>query len=189
MKEYDVEMQTMMRIWEEQKKLENEKLGKPFKKRKSRDGNSPHYEAIKESIVNYQQKNPIKTILATTKQNALKKGIEFNIKVEDLEIPDECPYLGTFLTNIRNHGRVKTNMSVERKDPTKGYVKGNVEVISDLANRMKQDASIAELVDFAHSIIQYYGGSAAYEESKKKQIEELEALYELDEKQRFHSKK
>lgn len=38
--------------------------------------------------------------------------------------------------------------SLDRKDPAKGYVKGNVWVISYRANAIKQDATLAELLAF-----------------------------------------
>ena len=39
--------------------------------------------------------------------------------------------------------------SVDRIDPTKGYVRGNVRVISYLANRMKSNATVDQLVRFS----------------------------------------
>ena len=41
---------------------------------------------------------------------------------------------------------MENSPSLDRIDPGKGYVKGNVQVISMQANRMKNDGSIEELL-------------------------------------------
>jgi len=61
--------------------------------------------------------------------------------------------MGWEITRIQGQGRIKTNPSLDRIDPTKGYVPGNVQVISDLANRMKQNASVEELLLFAKGVM------------------------------------
>jgi len=53
-------------------------------------------------------------------------------------------------------GRLPNSPSLDRIDPTKGYIKGNVEVISNLANTMKQNATPEELLAFAREVIKRY---------------------------------
>jgi hypothetical protein len=48
--------------------------------------------------------------------------------------------------------------SLDRIDSTKGYVKGNIQVLSHKANTMKNSASPKQLLRFANWIIYIYGG-------------------------------
>ena len=107
--------------------------------------------------VDYQENNPEKRMLLSAKHRAKKLNILFDISEEDIIIPELCPYLNIPLSNIRGEGRKKTNLSLDRIDSSKGYVKGNVQVISDLANRMKQNASVEELLMFAKGIQKIHG--------------------------------
>ena len=47
------------------------------------------------------------------------------------------------------NGNQPNSPSLDRIDPTKGYVKGNVMMMSALANRMKQDATLKQLNQFS----------------------------------------
>lgn len=61
-----------------------------------------------------------------------------------LKVPTHCPILGIKL----QPGSLKqqdNSPSLDRIDSTKGYVKGNVEVISFRANMVKGSSSIEEL--------------------------------------------
>lgn len=77
------------------------------------------------------------------RHRAWRDGIEFAITADDIKVPPFCPVLG-----IPLEPGVKckpTSPSVDRFDNSKGYVPGNVRVISHRANQLKADASIAEL--------------------------------------------
>ncbi len=71
--------------------------------------------------------------------------MEFSIEVGDIVIPSTCPVLGIPIAHGVGNGRVPTSPSVDRIDPTQGYIAGNVEVISWRANFIKKDASKEEL--------------------------------------------
>lgn len=73
------------------------------------------------------------------------KEIEFNLKPLDIpNIPDFCPILGI---EIKKDNRVvaDNSPSLDRIDPKKGYIKGNIRIISNRANRIKSDANYKEL--------------------------------------------
>lgn len=49
------------------------------------------------------------------------------------------------MTYAAGQGRVATNISLDRIDSTVGYVRGNVQLVCDIANRMKQDLTVDDL--------------------------------------------
>lgn len=102
--------------------------------------------------------NPSQYLWMSAKGNAKIEGRDFTITPEDIVIPEFCPLLGTVLTRTFGVGRVDTNISIDRIDNSKGYIPGNIWVISDLANRMKRDASISQLQAFAAGILINFGG-------------------------------
>lgn len=93
-----------------------------------------------------------KGLWTSAKHNANKANLPFNLEVDDILIPEFCPYLGIALTKIYGQGHLDTNASVDRIIPSLGYVKGNIQIVSRKANRMKNNASIPELLLFAENI-------------------------------------
>ena len=77
-----------------------------------------------------------------------RKGIECDLEVDNLNWPDTCPVLGIEL-NYFNNITKENSPSIDRFDPTKGYTKDNVWVISRKANTMKSSATLPELKKFA----------------------------------------
>lgn len=77
------------------------------------------------------------------KRRAKAKGLSFDLRPEDIVIPELCPVLGIPL--IRG-GKARDNWpSLDRMVPALGYTRDNVRVISYRANRIKNDASADEL--------------------------------------------
>lgn len=76
-------------------------------------------------------------------------GLPFNLSLGDVHIPDCCPVFGfKFIKgNARGtkHGGNSKSPSVDRIIPSKGYVKGNVVVVSLKANTIKETSSLAQL--------------------------------------------
>jgi hypothetical protein len=88
------------------------------------------------------------------KQRSKENGREFNILVSDIVIPDKCPILGIELNmNSGKSGAYRNSPSLDRIDNSKGYIEGNIQVISQLANAMKCHASNEELHAFAKWVI------------------------------------
>jgi hypothetical protein len=104
------------------------------------------------------------------KKRALKKGLEFSIKPKDIHIPKKCPILKVPLICSTRY-----SPSIDRIYPDKGYIKGNIAVISALANSMKANATPQELLIFAKNIKKYMD---LYQEVE---VDELPVLPDPDE--------
>lgn len=74
-------------------------------------------------------------------QSAKDRGIEFKlnlVSVRNLLRTQKCPYTGITLTVPRSgKGSLSSDITIDRIDNTKGYVKGNVQAISNVANNFK----------------------------------------------------
>jgi len=89
-----------------------------------------------------QEADPRLWAYTRKKARAKNLGIAFTIGPDDFSWPSHCPALGIQL----NPGGFRDNSpSFDRIDPRYGYVPGNVVVVSMRANRIKSDASVAEL--------------------------------------------
>ncbi len=89
-----------------------------------------------------------------SKQRSKQKNIKFDIAVDDIHIPEFCPILNIKLK--KNHtGWAPDAPTLDRIIPEKGYVKGNVKVISGKANVMKNNATLEELKIFTENIFTY----------------------------------
>jgi hypothetical protein len=82
------------------------------------------------------------------------KNLEFNLTVADVRrliVAKRCYYTGVVL----KRGEVQDttcNWSIDRKDPTKGYIKGNV-VASDIrVNRLKANLTKQEISRLANKM-------------------------------------
>lgn len=78
------------------------------------------------------------------KQRAKRTGITFSITKEDIVIPDLCPVFGIELKRCKKDNW-NNSPSLDRIDNSKGYIKGNIVVVSRRANILKKDATIEEL--------------------------------------------
>ena len=93
---------------------------------------------------------PASRLLSITKYRAQKRGIPFNLSIEDVDVPVFCPVLGLPLyRNTGGRAQGPNSPTVDRIDPYKGYVKGNVRVISSRANAIKSNATPEELLRVA----------------------------------------
>lgn len=79
-----------------------------------------------------------------SRARAQSEGMDFNITQEDIIVPDICPILKTPFEY-----KTYYTASLDRIDSLKGYVKGNIQVLSHKANAMKNSATDSELLMFA----------------------------------------
>lgn len=116
-----------------------------------------HKEVINQNRTNYLHKNPQKRLLWGAKKRAKEYNLPFNLEESDIVIPTHCPYLGIALTVSSSRGTSRQNiLSLDKIVPELGYTKGNVEVISHLANTMKSNATEEQLIAFATEILKRY---------------------------------
>lgn len=96
------------------------------------------------------EEEPEKLLWFRAKTRANKYHIEFNIEPSDIVIPKICPILGIPISlNIFSDSEKVTynnpgTPSLDRVDSTKGYIKGNVAVISYRANTIKNCGTAEE---------------------------------------------
>lgn len=98
-----------------------------------------------------RQQFPKETMLHRTKMRSRVTGREFSLTADDIEIPTHCPVLGIELS-VASRGHCDGSPSLDRIDNSKGYVPGNVIVISNRANKLKGDATLDELI----AIVNFY---------------------------------
>ena len=86
--------------------------------------------------------NPALSMWMRARQRAKKRGITFTIRVSDIVIPKLCPVLGIELHTGRRGN--PNGPSLDRFNNRKGYVRGNIRVISNRANSLKKDGTLSE---------------------------------------------
>lgn len=99
------------------------------------------------------ERGRIGVALGSARNRAKAQGVPFELTLDDLKIPTYCPVFNIPLNYGKGMGPQKDSPSLDRIDPSKGYIRGNVQIISNKANVMKQDATKEDLLKFANWII------------------------------------
>ena len=108
---------------------------------------------LKQFRVNKKKTNKLSVrsrMITAAKIRAEEKRVPFNLCAEDVLLPRVCPYLKTEL--IYNATRASNQSpSLDRIIPSMGYVPGNIQVISLLANQMKSNATAEQILMFSQN--------------------------------------
>jgi len=98
----------------------------------------------------WYRSNLRKAMFSSARNNAKARGIPFTLTLEDIPaIPTHCPILGLPL-HVGAAGRTDNSPSLDRIDNAKGYIPGNVVLVSWRANRLKGSATATELMQLAN---------------------------------------
>lgn len=95
-----------------------------------------------------RQRDPIRFMVYAAKARAKKQGVAFDLLPQDITMPVMCPVLGVTLELNKTHQQ-DTSPTIDRIIPEKGYVRGNVIVVSARANRIKNNATVEEIQQVA----------------------------------------
>jgi len=79
------------------------------------------------------------------RSDAKGKDIEFTIEMDDIDFPDVCPVTGAELLYQPGSKPLANTPSFDRVNPLRGYIPGNVQVISALANSAKSNFTVSML--------------------------------------------
>lgn len=145
----------------------------PYQRKKVRMEKDPEFKqkCLEEKRASYR-KNIKHVIWKRAKTRAIKHNLEFNIEESDIIIPEVCPLLNIPII-LGEKDNYENTPSLDRIDNSKGYIKGNVWVISKKANSMKNSASFSELNNFCKNIKRY---SLNITENESNELENKESL-------------
>ena len=116
------------------------KAGKPAQQAYA-ERNKEHRKAVKAA---WDAANLSRILFNSAKHRALKWNIPFTIQLTDIVIPKRCPVFGMKLERKVGKGGQLHSPTLDRIDNAKGYVPGNVAVISKHANNLKSNGTAAE---------------------------------------------
>lgn len=125
------------------------------------------------NIQAYRNLDPRLKLLYSAKQRAKKIDVEFSLTIGDIVIPKRCPALGIEIRDYTGCGKPDFSLhhdaaTLDRIDNSKGYISGNVHVISKRANLLKKDATIEELT----GIINYMKITAAAQSAAHYEVQQ-----------------
>lgn len=112
-----------------------------------------------------KDRNPYKTTFQNARARVLRNGGVWEIDFDTFAFPEYCPYLGYKLNYSYGKGKTQHNSpSFDQINAGMGYVKGNVEITSNRANSMKNDASVDDQVEMAKAVLLRHKGYVVQED-------------------------
>lgn len=109
-----------------------------------RNNKAYHRERVDLFHAKERSTNPVRGMLRRKRGSCKARGVHFDLSVSDLTAPEFCPVLGVPL-DYTSTDCSPNSATLDRIDPSKGYVRGNVAIISFKANRIKSNATPEEL--------------------------------------------
>jgi hypothetical protein len=91
----------------------------------------------------YRRDNIEKSLFYAAKNRAKENNLDFNIELSDISIPEKCPVLGIEISVSTDDK--KSSPSLDKINPSLGYVKNNIRVISWRANWIKNNMTPEEV--------------------------------------------
>jgi len=107
-------------------------------------------------------------MIRNVKYSSKRRNLEFDLNYEDITLPKYCPLLNIELNynNQKSHKILNlgndyqqldfddvSRATVDRIDNSKGYIKGNIIILSRLANAMKNEANFEQLETFSINVL------------------------------------
>jgi len=147
-----------------EKELARQKAYREANKEKLAAYDKARYEANKEKVLArykaYRKANTEKQMFLAARHRAKRNNIPFNLTEDYLKsiYPSDmiCPVLGFEMSvGLDENGSMNTSPSLDRIIPEKGYVPGNVVVVSMRANSIKTNATpeeIRKVADFYEKV-------------------------------------
>ncbi len=121
-----------------------------FRRRSSKNQKKRHHAGGEDYHLSY--------LMRGVRHRARKGSIECDLDAGFLKIllseqSGLCAISGIPLTFIKGHGHIPTNASVDRIDVTKGYAKGNIQLVAHQVNTMKSNLSLDQLIVWCKLIL------------------------------------
>lgn len=110
---------------------------------KVRETHNQYYQRHRDNKRKAHKNDPRYEIWMHAKTRAKKYNLAFEITLEDIVIPDLCPILGIKL-EVGEGKFHDGSPTLDRLLPERGYVKGNISVISYRANTIKSSGTLEE---------------------------------------------
>lgn len=95
-----------------------------------------------------RRSRPALALLERAQERARRAGLPFRLERSHIVVPPTCPAFNIPL--VVGQPRSPASPSLDRIVPARGYVPGNVRVISDAANRLKSNHTPAQLRERAN---------------------------------------
>jgi len=98
---------------------------------------------LNEKLRVYYRDNIKKYLFSAAKMRAKKQNLPFDITIDDIIINDSCPLLEIKMCVGEEKSRYNS-FTIDKINPSMGYIKGNIWVISKRANLSKNNSTIEE---------------------------------------------